>query len=73
MGTGRDGRKLLIISGVSAVLESGESLIFYARPGGLELRLEPAFAAQVTRDPEFLSLAARNFQPKQIEGVEGTP
>jgi hypothetical protein len=40
MGTGCDGRKLLTNSGVSAVLKSGESLIFYARPGGLELRLE---------------------------------
>jgi hypothetical protein len=73
MGIGCDGGKLLIISGVSPALEIGESLIFYARPGGLELRLEPAFAAQATRDPEFLSLAVRNFQPRQIKGVEGTP
>jgi hypothetical protein len=51
MGTGCDGGKLLIGTGVSAALESGESLIFDARPGGLELRLEPAFAPHVTRDP----------------------
>jgi hypothetical protein len=72
MGTGCDGGKLLIGTGVSAALKSGESLTFDARPGGLELRLEPAFAPQVTRDPEFLSLAARNFQPRQIKGVKGT-
>jgi hypothetical protein len=44
MATGCDGRKLLISTGVSAALESGKSLAFYARPGGLELGLESAFA-----------------------------